>query len=134
MTSPTCRGKRRSPRISLLSLSTPAIRPWPGRVSFTVDRSTIHLEVGRIQDYHPLDDRQVVVLPANEYFDDGCVDDASGSLGAYVARHFAGGAHRFTEEIAAELAGVDSHRVVRNGRRAADRGPSSRHFRSGAPA
>lgn len=99
--------------------AAPAI-DWPGPVSFTLDRATIHLEVGRIQDYHPLGDRQVIALPANEYFDDGCIYDASGSLGAFVACHFGDGLHRFTEELSTELAGAGSRRVLRNGRRAAE--------------
>jgi O-acetyl-ADP-ribose deacetylase (regulator of RNase III) len=93
---------------------------WPGPVSFTLDRATIHLEVGRIQDYHPLRDRQVIVLPANEYFDDGCIYDASGSLGTFVACHFGDRIHRFTEELSTELADADSWRVLRNGRQVAE--------------
>jgi O-acetyl-ADP-ribose deacetylase (regulator of RNase III) len=99
--------------------AAPAI-DWPGPVSFTLDRATIYLEVGRIQDYHPLGNRQVIVLPANEYFDDGCIHDASGTLGAFVARHFGDGVHRLTKEISTELAGADSQRVLRNGRRVAE--------------
>ncbi|HWS34218.1 MAG TPA: TIR domain-containing protein [Actinoplanes sp.] len=93
---------------------------WPGAVPVPVASSTVHLEVGRIEDYHPAGSRQVILLPANEYFDDGCIDDSSGSLGAFVARHFSADVPGFKAEIAAQLSGVPSRRVLRSGRRTAE--------------
>ena len=89
---------------------------WPGSISFQLGRATVHLEVGRIQDYQPTDTRSVVVLPVNEYFDDGCISDPSGSLGAFVQHHFKDSLATFTEQIRAAVDDVPSRRVPRNER------------------
>lgn len=93
---------------------------WPGSVSFQIERATVRVEVGRIEDYQPGDKRTVIVLPANEYFDDGCISDPYGSLGAFVQRHFENRVADFTKQIRAALEDVPSERVHRNERQVDD--------------
>lgn len=93
---------------------------WPGSVSFQIERATVKVEVGRIEDYQPGDKRTVIVLPANEYFDDGCISDPYGSLGAFVQRHFENRVADFTKQIRAALEDVPSERVHRNERQVDD--------------
>jgi O-acetyl-ADP-ribose deacetylase (regulator of RNase III) len=78
------------------------------------------VEVGRIQDYQSVDKRTVIVLPVNEYFDDGCISDPYGSLGAFVQHHFENRVVDFTKQIRAALEDVPSERVHRNERQVDD--------------
>jgi O-acetyl-ADP-ribose deacetylase (regulator of RNase III) len=93
---------------------------WPGSVSFQIERTAVKVEVGRIQDYQLVDKRTVMVLPANEYFDDGCISDPYGSLGAFVQHHFENRVADFTKQIRAALEDVPSERVHRNERQVDD--------------
>jgi len=89
---------------------------WPETVTFQIERATVHVEVGRIQDYSPGDKRTAIALPVNEYFDDGCVSDPSGSLGAFVQHHFKGSIPKFKERMSLALDGVPSQRTPRSER------------------
>src|SRR5579862_1974220 len=51
--------------------------------------STLAVEFGLLQDlYQPADSGSVVVLPANEFFDDRCFRDDRTAAGAFVGRYF----------------------------------------------
>lgn len=93
-----------------------------GPVHFTtrIEQATVHVEVGRIEEYASDDARTVVALPANEYFDDECVNDVNSALGAYVDRHFKDTLPAFLNEIHAALRGLPSERVPRAERRIDD--------------
>jgi mannose-6-phosphate isomerase-like protein (cupin superfamily)/O-acetyl-ADP-ribose deacetylase (regulator of RNase III) len=93
-----------------------------GPVHFTtrIEQATVHVEVGRIEEYASDDARTVVALPANEYFDDECVNDVNSALGAYVDRHFKDSLRPFLDEIHAALRGLPSERVPRAERRVDD--------------
>jgi hypothetical protein len=45
----------------------------------------------------------LVVLPANEYFDDECIRDADSALGAFVKNHFAGSDPEFLATVGRHL-------------------------------
>jgi O-acetyl-ADP-ribose deacetylase (regulator of RNase III) len=83
-------------------------------------RATVHVEVGRIQDYGTDHLGGVVALPANEYFDDECVADERSSLGAYVQHHYGDDVEGFLRQVRAALVGVPSQRVPRAERRIDD--------------
>jgi O-acetyl-ADP-ribose deacetylase (regulator of RNase III) len=89
---------------------------WPGAISFQLGRITVRVEVGRIQDYDSSGKGSVIVLPANEYFDDGCIRDSSGSLGAFVHRYFEDQEDDFANQIHSELIDIPSDPVYRNDR------------------
>jgi O-acetyl-ADP-ribose deacetylase (regulator of RNase III) len=92
---------------------------WPGDLSFQLGRTTVRVEVGRIQNYDSGGKGSVIVLPANEYFDDGCIRDSSGSLGAFVHRYFEGQEDDFAKQIQSELTDTPSEPVYRNDRQVA---------------
>lgn len=89
-------------------------------VQTTIGHAALHIEAGRIESHVASTPGAVVALPANEYFDDECVNDTESALGAYVRRHFAGEGERFLEEIRSELRGCPVERVPRAERRIAD--------------
>jgi O-acetyl-ADP-ribose deacetylase (regulator of RNase III) len=90
---------------------------WPGAVSLRLGRTSVRVEVGRIQDYQSADSRAVVALPANEYFDDECIADANSSLGAFVQHHFKDRVDDVVRQVRAELIDTPSQRVPRADRR-----------------
>lgn len=91
-----------------------------GHTCTRIGRATVHVEIGRIQDYQSDDSRSVVALPANEYFDDECVTDVNSSLGAFVQHHFNEKVDEFLRHVRAELVGLPSQRVPRAERRIED--------------
>jgi hypothetical protein len=57
--------------------------------SVTHGRLTIRVIMGRIEESECADDC-LIALPANEYFDDECINDGRSALGAYMQHHFSG--------------------------------------------
>lgn len=51
-------------------------------------QSRVNIHFGRIQDLASELDTNLIVLPANEYFDDECINDDKSSLGAYIQNKF----------------------------------------------
>lgn len=90
---------------------------WPEAVSLQLGRANVRVEVGLIQNYHSADSREVIALPANEYFDDECISDPNSSLGAFVQRHFKDSIADFEGQVRAELFDIPSQRVPRAERR-----------------
>ena len=93
---------------------------WPGTISVQLARTSVCVEVGRIQDCQSTDTRAVIALPANEYFDDECISDTNSSLGAFVQHHFKNRVADFVRQVNAELIDVPSQRVPRAERRIDD--------------
>ena len=96
---------------------TDRVVAWPKEISVQLARAGVCVEAGRIQDYQSADTREVVALPANEYFDDECISDTNSSLGAFVQHHFRDSVDDFIWRVGAELADVPSQRVPRAERR-----------------
>lgn len=91
-----------------------------GHTCTRIGRATVHVEIGRIQDYQSDNSCSVIALPANEYFDDECVTDVNSSLGAFVQHHFNENVDEFLRQVRAELVGLPSQRVPRAERRIED--------------
>jgi hypothetical protein len=51
-------------------------------------RLTLNVVFGQIQDFDCSEENCLVALPANEFFDDDCINDSSSALGAYIQCHF----------------------------------------------
>lgn len=96
---------------------TDSFAEWPGAISVQLARTSVRVEVGRIQDCQSTDTRAVIALPANEYFDDECISDTNSSLGAFVQHHFKNSVANFVRQVSAELIDVPSQRVPRAERR-----------------
>lgn len=88
-----------------------------GPAHLRIGRAEVTIEVGQIQDFSPTDSRTTVALPANEYFDDECINDSNSSLGAYVQHHFAKRMKEFATSVKAELTDIPCQRVPRADRR-----------------
>jgi Predicted nucleotide-binding protein containing TIR-like domain len=86
---------------------------WPGAISIKLGRTSVSVEVGRIQDYQSADARAVIALAANEYFDDQCISDRNSALGAFVQQYFSNSVADFVGQVRAELTDVPSQRVPR---------------------
>jgi O-acetyl-ADP-ribose deacetylase (regulator of RNase III) len=96
---------------------TDTLSSWPEAVSLRLGRTSMRVEVGRIQDCQSADSRAVIALPANEYFDDECITDANSSLGAFVQHHFRNSVDDIVRQVRAELTDTPSQRVPRAERR-----------------
>jgi O-acetyl-ADP-ribose deacetylase (regulator of RNase III) len=89
---------------------------WPEPICFQLERATVRIEVGLIQNYQAVDRRTAIALPISEYFDDDCISDSSGCLGAFAQQHFAKNVDYFVKQINAALDYLPSQRVARSER------------------
>lgn len=71
-------------------------------LSVKIERACINIHFCKIEEVEKKEDA-VVVLPANEYFDDECIKDIKSSLGAYVDKHFKNQISEFQKIVADEL-------------------------------
>jgi O-acetyl-ADP-ribose deacetylase (regulator of RNase III) len=106
----------------LLSDSAPdpdrvdSLGDWPGVIPLKFPRTSVVVEVGRIENYQTADARAVIALAANEFFDDQCIFDPNSALGAFVQHHFGSNVSDFVGQVRAELVDVPSQRVPRTER------------------
>ena len=71
----------------------------------------INIIFGRIEEVSKQQGRCMVVLPANEYFDDECINDKKSTLGAYVNSNFPNQAEQLNRLITNELTAVKARKV-----------------------
>ncbi len=76
-----------------------------------VSNTEINIMFGRLENLADELNESMVVLPANEFFDDECINDKKSALGAYVNHRFTNQAKQIENLIAGELRGVDSKEV-----------------------
>ena len=67
-----------------------------------IDRASIMIHFCKIEEIEKKPD-SVVVLPANEYFDDECINDKRSSLGAYIDKYFKNQISEFQKAVSHEL-------------------------------
>ena len=89
---------------------------WPETQSLKFARTSVLIEVGRIENYKAADARTATALAANEFFDDQCIFDSNSALGAFAKHHFGNDINDFIRRVKAELADVPSQRVPRTER------------------
>lgn len=75
------------------------------------DRIQIRVKFGRIEEASSSDSDCLVVLPANEYFDDECINDTRSALGAFIQHHFQGYTAAVRNEIQSKLASFITEQV-----------------------
>lgn len=73
-------------------------------------QATLNVVYGRIESYIN-EDSSIVALPANEFFDDACINDKSSSLGAYIRAKFSNQITEIQQLISKELESNPSERV-----------------------
>lgn len=74
-------------------------------------QATLTVTYGRIEDYSSEKDSSLIALPANEFFDDACVNDKGSSLGAYMHRKFPNRIQDIQQCIRAETKSIPSKDV-----------------------
>jgi len=63
----------------------------------------INIIYGKINDFREYDERTLVVLPANDSFDDKCIEDPGSVLGAFVCSLYPNGNEIFKNKVKEEL-------------------------------
>lgn len=71
--------------------------------SVKIGKAEVTVTFGQIENVAELDRDSVVALPANEFFDDECMQDPKSSLGSFVLKHFGGKVHDLEKLIASAL-------------------------------
>lgn len=71
-------------------------------LSVKINRACIIVHFCKIEEVEKKEDA-VIVLPANEYFDDDCIKDKKSSLGAYVDKYFKNQIREFQKVVSKEL-------------------------------
>lgn len=98
-------------RLTLGWFKSVSVHMEGGRLQASCKNSQIHLIFGQIQEVANSLPESLVVLPANEYFDDECIHDAKSSLGAYVQSVFPNQANEVQKLIKENLASVESMEI-----------------------
>lgn len=76
----------------------------------------LSVELDRIEDCALEPSNTLIVLPANEFFDDACINDRRSSLGAFMLSHFPTGVPAIQLLVAQQLQGRTSTAVYREPR------------------
>jgi hypothetical protein len=97
-----------------------ALRNEDALLSLRHGRVQVSAEKGLIQNHAPSSPGAVVALPANEYFDDECINDVRSALGAYVQHAVKGGGEEFVSQVRGLLRERPSQRIARGEHRVAD--------------
>lgn len=84
-------------------------------ISVNIGQNTLAVKLGQIENAATDPATSLIVLPANEYFNDKCINDNRSSLGAFVLAKFPGKSSKLMAEIAASLQNRQSQSVVLNG-------------------
>ena len=84
-----------------------------GAASVRIGAATISVEPGRLEASIRNPNGTLVVLPANEFFDDACITDPRSALGAFVQAKFPGRAPALQRLVADQLSDRPSKRVER---------------------
>ena len=79
-----------------------AIRTIRGAFAIRLGWAEITVRFGRIETFETDDPCGVVALPANEFFDDDCINDTRSSLGAYMQHVFRGRIDEITRLVKSE--------------------------------
>ena len=95
------------------ALADAGIEPVQNGYRLRLGRTQVSVSYGDLRTCDATAPGSVVVLPANEFFDDDCVNDTRSSLGAYIQHAFPGRGRDIQELIAHKLVGVPFERVER---------------------
>ncbi len=71
----------------------------------------VRVHFGRLEEFENADKNCVVALPANEYFDDECIDDSRSALGAFIQHRVQNRVSEIRDLVQAQLAQVPTERV-----------------------
>ena len=95
----------------LPSLSASGIKETPEAFTSQIGRCDVSVRFGQIQTCEATEPGCVVALPANDLFDEECINDPRSALGAYVGHAFPGRSAAIQDLIATKLSG-EKHELV----------------------
>jgi hypothetical protein len=78
----------------------------------TLGSMTVRVTIGRIEELAPYND-WLIALPANEYFDDACIDDRCSALGAFIQHHFPDNIELLKTELSRKLRTEKTTKVMK---------------------
>jgi O-acetyl-ADP-ribose deacetylase (regulator of RNase III) len=84
-------------------------------VSTKIGQNSITVVLGRLETAAKDSSSSLIVLPANEYFDDQCINDPRSALGAFVQLRFPGRTSEFKEAIATKLSALPAEKALVSG-------------------
>jgi len=100
--------------IDIFNLNTIKIKSLKNNsLSVKIERACIIIHFCKIEEVEKKDDA-VVVLPANEYFDDECIKDKKSSLGAYVDKYFKNQISEFQKVVSEEISNKNIPKTEQN--------------------
>lgn len=70
-----------------------------------ISKAKINILFGRLETLSSNSEESMVVLPANEFFDDECIRDNNSALGAYINHKFANQEEQIEDLLATQLGG-----------------------------
>lgn len=76
-----------------------------------LSNTEINIMFGRLENIADELEESMIVLPANEFFDDECINDKKSALGAYVNHKFTNQIEQVEDLITKELSGFESSEV-----------------------
>lgn len=87
------------------------IRKLSNGVTAQLSNTNINIRFGRLEELCDNSEESLVVLPANEFFDDECINDKKSALGAYVNCKFTNQTELIESLISKELDGRNFEEV-----------------------
>ncbi|WP_225827848.1 macro domain-containing protein [Streptomyces naphthomycinicus] len=103
-----------APRLDIrgtVSLRAAEVTSHDDAVSAAIGKNKLTVRAGRLEQSATDTGNTLVVLPANEYFDDECINDRNSALGAFVQARFPGRAAEFEAAVTAALPDAASRPV-----------------------
>jgi len=77
-----------STHLSFSTFSISNVKRLPSGFSITHGSFVVNVLLGKIETVDCSDEECMIALPANEFFDDECINDVRSALGAYMKFHF----------------------------------------------
>ena len=87
------------------------IRNLSNGITAKLSNTNINIRFGRLEKLSEESEESLVVLPANEFFDDECINDKKSALGAYVNYKFTNQTESIESLISKGLDGCDFEEV-----------------------
>ena len=79
--------------------------------SIRIGLSDLNVNYGQIEECEATDPECIVALPANEFFDDDCINDKASALGAYIQKAFPAQVDKIRALVAERLADLEFQEV-----------------------
>ena len=95
-------------KVPLTWFKTGKVKKLKNGISSVINRSVINIIFGQIESIKRDIDTSLVVLPANEFFDDECINDKKSALGAFIQAEYPNQTDKIQDLINKKLETVPS--------------------------